>query len=226
MKLKLISDFHDYYDHQFDLEGETFRRVTTDGLSRQELLEYLQKLEFTVPTFGTVRELGSLLEPQDRVVLHHDIWAHRGDGKELTTMKEALEKYPDVLATQFIQFNVPGTKPEVKGLSWRYLQIGTESFWIEYTSTEDWRSNCGDGDINLFFRDKTELFSDHQYDDLLRFKFPLFAVDFVPDGETLYAVDFNIAPGVRGTGVEKLLPAKEAAKAIKNAYKLLKKEMK
>lgn len=225
MKLKLVSDFYDYYDHEFDLEGDTFRRVTTDGLSRQELLEYLQKLEFTVPHFGPVKDLAKLLEPQDRIVLHHDIWAHRGDGKELSTIQEAMVKHPDTLATQFIQFNVPGTKPEVKGLSWRYLQIGTEAFWIEYTSTEDWRSNCGEGDCELFFRDKTELFSDRQYE-LLRFKFPLFAVDFVPDKETLYAVDFNIAPGVRGTGVEKIFSPQEATKAIKSAYKLLKKEIK
>jgi hypothetical protein len=226
MKLKLISDFTDYYDHHFDAEGDTFRRVTTDGLNRIEILDYLHQLEFTTPLCGTPLELASELEPDDKIVLHHDLYVHRGEGKTLSTMKEALKDFPETFATQFIPFNVPGTKPEVKALSWRYLQIGTEAFWLEYTSTEDWRSNVGDGDILLFFRDKTELFSDRQYDVLLKFKFPLFAVDFVPDGDKLYAVDFNIAPGVRGTGVEKLLSPKEAVKAIKTAYKLLKKEMK
>ena len=222
MKLKLISDFTDYWDYMMDSEGEIFRRVTTDGLNRHELLEYLQKLEFTVPCYGSVKELSAILKPQDRIVLHHDIWAHRGEGKELSTITEAILKYPDTLATQFIQFNVPGTPPEVKGLSWRYLQVGTESFWLEYTSTEDWRSNCGEGDIKLSFRDKTELFSNHQYEDLLKFKFPLFAVDFVPDGDTLYAVDFNIAPGT--APIKQLMTPREVVDAIKKAYSILKEE--
>jgi hypothetical protein len=96
---------------------------------------------------------------------------------------------------------------------------------LEYTSIEDWRSNCGDGDIQLFFRDKTELLSDHQYKDLLIFKYPLFAIDFVPVDNEIYAVDFNIAPQVKGTGVEKVLTAKEAVDSIKKAYAKLKKDM-
>ena len=71
MKLKLISDFTDYWDYMMDSEGEIFRRVTTDGLNRHELLEYLQKLEFTVPCYGSVKELSAILKPQDifRIVI-------------------------------------------------------------------------------------------------------------------------------------------------------------
>jgi hypothetical protein len=225
MKLKLVSDFRDYFDYLFDNEGEVFRRVTTDGLNRIEILEYLQKLEFKTPLFGTVLELSKHLIPTDIIILHHDLNAHRGEGKQLISLEDALKEFSNVFATQFIQFKVKDMKPEVKGLSWRYLQVGTESFWLEYTSIEDWRSNCGDGDIQLFFRDKTELLSDHQYKDLLIFKYPLFAIDFVPVDNEIYAVDFNIAPQVKGTGVEKVLTAKEAVDSIKKAYAKLKKDM-
>jgi hypothetical protein len=131
-----------------------------------------------------------------------------------------LLSHPYALASKFIQFNVPDAKPEIKGLSWRYLQIGTESFWLEYTSTEDWRSNCGEGDINMFFRDKTELFPDKSYKKMP--KYPLFAIDFVPDGDVIYAIDFNIAPGISGTGVDKLMSSIEIVESIKKAYFKLK----
>jgi hypothetical protein len=227
MGIKLVSDFVDFYDFEFsDPNGDSvFRRVTTDGLDRYEMLVYLEKLEFLVPLYGTAKELSDMMEPHEEIILHTDIYAHRGDGKERSTIAEALAKCPETLATRFIPFDVPNTPPEVKGLSWRYLQVGTETFWLQYTSTEDWRSNCGEGDVELFFRDKTQLFNNHQYKDLLIYKYPLFAIDFVPSGEDLYAVDFNIAPQVRGTGVNKILSASDAAKAITTAYERLKKNI-
>ena len=223
MKIKLVSDFTDYYDHHFDLEGNIFRRVTTDGLDRIGILEYLEKLEFTVPVYGTVNSLK--LKPDDLIVVHHNLRAHRGEEKELFLYQDALENYPESLGVKYIPFHADSDIPEnTKGLSWRYLQIGVESFWLQYSSVDDWRSNCGDCQIKLSFRDKTELFSDHQYDDLLIFKYPLFAVDFVPTKDKLYAVDFNIAPGVRGSGVENILNAKEAALSIRTAYEILHEE--
>ena len=119
-------------------------------------VQYLQKLDFTVPDYDLVKNLAKKLNPLDQIVLYHDTHAHRGEGKTLSTIQDALIKHPNLLASRYISFKVPNTKSEIKGLSWRYLQIGTEVFWVEYTSTTDWRSNCGDGDINLFFRDKND----------------------------------------------------------------------
>jgi hypothetical protein len=208
------------YDSFFSLEGEDiFRRVTTDGLNRKEMLEYLQDLEFTVPLYGYVKDLP--LKPTDEIVVYHDINAHRGEGKERCKVADASR---EAFATQFIPFNVPGVPSEIQGLSWRYLQVGIESFWIEYTSTTDWRSNCGEGDTQVLLRDKTELFSDRQYNELLIFKYPLFAVDFIPAWDKLYAIDFNIAPQI-ARPVYDLTSPKDIAEAISSAYYQLKGEI-
>ncbi len=47
-------------------------------------------------------------------------------------------------------------------------------------------------------------------------RLPLWAADFVY-GREAYAVDFNIAPGIRGSGVEKILSSTDCYKAIEQA---------
>lgn len=220
MKIKLLSDFRDYYDMFFDHEGEIFRRFTTDGLNRPEMMDYLCKLGFATPTYGLVKNLK--LDPKSKIVLHNDINAHRGNGKELMVLEDAMKTNLNTFATEFIKFEVPEMPVNTKGLSWRYLQVGKETFWLEYTSIEDWRSNCGEGDIKLMFRDKTELFPDYNYEKL-KFKYPLFAIDFIPTEKILYAVDFNISPGC--SPIKDVLSPMEAVNSIKKAYTLLKKEM-
>ena len=48
-------------------------------------------------------------------------------------------------------------------------------------------------------------------------RLPLFAVDFVV-GKEMYAVDFNISPGVRGSGVEKIVRPYEVVEYLSQSY--------
>ncbi|MBF7084413.1 hypothetical protein IT084_15780 [Desulfallas sp. Bu1-1] len=212
-KIKLVSDFWDYYDHWFDgSDAEiVFERRSTGGMDRLQMLEYLKSLGLRVPAFGRVRDLYDR-ERQvwqgyvdiTSVVVYLDERAHRGEGKVLLSLRDAMEQYPDHLATEYIP-----ALPSGHGLTWRYLQVGDKIFWLKCTSHSDWRSNCGDVEIKVLSREKDS------YNDKIRH--PLYAVDFVPAGNRLYAVDFNVAPGIKGTGVEELLPPREAAEAIKKA---------
>jgi len=63
VKVSLRSDFYDYYDHWFDLEGIepcfVFERFSYAGPGRREMLEYLQSLGLRVPAFGRVCDLYS-----------------------------------------------------------------------------------------------------------------------------------------------------------------------
>lgn len=70
-------------------------------------------------------------------------------------------------------------------------------FWIEYVSYGDWRSNVGEGEVFVTGCEmdcKARPFPE----------IPFFAIDYVV-GKELYAIDLNVAPGVRGSGVEKYL---------------------
>lgn len=220
-KVRLVSDFHDYYDHWFDnYEAElTFERKSTGGMPRREILEYLRSLGMVVPVFGKPAEVYDQLRQKydtlseavfdciQHVVVHLDETAHRGESKIRVPLREAIERYPGYLSVEHIP-SLPGGQ----GQTLRYLQVGSKKFLLEYTSRNDWCSNCGEIDIRVVSQEQKDEYN-------RRIALPLFAIDFVR-GNALYAIDLNVAPGIRGIGVEDILPAKAAAEAIKKAVAL------
>jgi len=223
MKLVLRSNFRDYYDHWLDpMADHTLRRFTTDGMDRFSQLHFMERNGLTVPAYGPVSWLLNPLPrygaPEARncrlskkckkLVVYTDQRAHCGEGKLLLDPEQALADYPECLASEYI-----GDCP---GISWRLLQVGMHTFWIEYRNNDDWRSNYGDF-ITFQIIGKEQGWAKHPERNITLFKLPLFAIDFAL-GDQLYAVDFNVAPGIRGTGVEDLLPPREAADSIKAAY--------
>lgn len=207
IKLKLVSNFLDYYDHWFDLEGKEFKRFTAQGMNREEIFQYLEKTSFTVPLYGTVKHLANQNINIKEVVVYLDDMAHCGNGKIKLPLEEALKKYPNFLCSEYIE-----THPLGIAVSYRHLQIGHKSFFLKYASYNDWRSNCGDGDI--------ELLESHEYKHSDRFKvikfpYPLCAIDFVYKDGIYWAIDFNTSPGIRGSGIENILKPKEVVDLIK-----------
>lgn len=219
IKVRLLSNFIDYYDHHFDgyTSEMVFERKSTGGMRRQEMLEYLKSLKLNVPLFGKPAEICNQLRqrynmPDDvvdfpqYVVIHLDETAHCGEGKIRLPLNDALKSYPDHLAVEYI-FALPSGL----GQSWRYLQIGDKKFWLRYTSKNDWRSNYGDVEIEMVYREEDGY---HPEIDA-----PLFAIDFIVAQGEFYAIDFNIAPGIKGTGIENTLHGREVVEAIKWAIK-------
>lgn len=204
--IRLISNFIDYYDHYFDLQGEVFRRMTNEGMDRKEMIEFLKKHGLITPPCGIVREMQyhGLIRDDVYVVVHTDIHSHRGENKFLMLYKEALEKHPDAFMVLYVS--------SFTGVSWRYLRVGDRSFMLRYKS-EDWRSNWDTSEIVIEQEDASDIEIDIDA--------PLFAIDFVknvkPDGNpVMVAIDYNIAPQIKGTGVEELLEASIVADAIKS----------
>lgn len=218
MKIRLKTDFHDYYDHWFDAEGVEFERFSRQGRGRREALEYLSDIGLKTPPYGTPREVmvktnNRLLERELElqkdskyllsVVVYLDENAHRGEGKVLMPLQEALNKYPNHLCTLFIP-PIPG-----KSVSMRHLQIGKKAFWLRYTSSDDWRSNCGNVEIEVIKQEKDGYHPKIHY--------PLFAIDYIANTDKMLAVDLNVSPGLKGTGIENILTGKEVAHLISEA---------
>ena len=204
MNIKLKSDFIDYYDHWFDLDGDIFERMSAGGVNRYKMLTYLKSLKLDVPKFGLVKKLTLYNTKINKVVVYLNLNSHRGENKLLLDYKEALEKYPNKLATEYIESYNKYSE------SMRILQIGNKSISIIYENEDDWRSNYG---CNV----KTKIINiyDGIYD---KIKYPLYAIDFVFDKyNNYYAIDFNIAPGIKGTGVENILKPKEVVDKIKES---------
>lgn len=228
-KVALQSDFRDFYDHQFcdvwkSEHDAVFRRFSYGGMARPAMLTYLEcYLGLPVPAHGVVCELVPRLtagwEPGIRaqlasrvldLVVYSDAHAHAGEAKVRMSAAQALCEHPDAYATQFIPAD-----PSGKGKSLRYLRVGRRQFWLRYTSHDDWRSNCGDVEIEVL-SEKTR--ADDEA--LRKVPHPLVAVDFVP-ADQLYAVDLNLAPCLAGTGLEKRLSSAEVAAEIAGAMAML-----
>lgn len=200
MKVKLATDFLDYYDHHFDREGQIFPRFTNDGRERLTTLMWLRSRHLHVPVFGRCSHMQKDFSPKSLVVVHLDELAHCGDGKILVTYHEALKLFPNCLVVEYLAGEIPG-------LSFRYLSIGKRTWLLEYRSKNDWRSSCGEVDISI----KQELDSSKAHISSL----PLFAIDFVKDSDIFYAIDFNSAPGLKYTGLDSILKPAQVVELIK-----------
>lgn len=205
--LKINSDFRQLYDVFFDKEGLEFRRMTKEGPNRFEALQFMQQIGLKTPLYGHYADFEKQ-GYQQQVVVHKSIYTHNGDKKYLKWFSELDEEEKRCLLVQFIPYPINTGVSEVKGHSTRYLFIGHRCFKMDYISYDDWRSNCGDGDIiNL-----CEIYPYPKYRDLVYY--PLFAIDFVGD---MYAIDFNTAPGVPSE-VTKMVCNSEIVHEIKRWY--------
>jgi hypothetical protein len=220
--MRLKRTFADYYDHLFDYgsEGKAFVRVGGNtGPPKREQFRILEAAGFRTPPHGTVGDvLGTWWEVEKQwvkaVVAYTDEMAHCAEGKRLYLHGE-LKSNPDMGAPGgnrywreyqlYCSAFVGNHYCRTEGVSWRRLQVGPQVFWVEYRSTTSWMSNL-EGECAVIGVERNAGFHPH-------IRRPLFAVDFVI-GREMYAVDLNYAPGIRHSGVEDLLPAEEAVRAI------------
>lgn len=212
MKIKIKSDFRDYYDHAFcgsyEKPDAVFQRQSKGGMSRSAMFAAFELAGLLTPRHGMVRDLVPALKAEYanypkalwqmmQVVVHIDEQAHAGEGKLALPYEEALSRYPKQFAVEFL--------PTVAGMgavSYRCLRIGLRIFVLRYTSMNDWRSNCGETHIEYLgstgeIDPETTLFFDLS---------PMIAIDYVQLGPVFYALDLNIVPGLKGTGIEKAMP--------------------
>lgn len=196
MKVKLVSDFRDFYDPWFDRDGDTvFRRMTTDGMDRIQMLEWLKKNHFNPPPYGFVRDLW---KDARKLVVYTDLRSHRGEGKLLLPSDQAFEQYPGGFASVYLEGPARTT---------RILKIGSMAFRLRYESDDKWRSNVGDVQITV---------EDIMTPPASLESFPLVAIDLVEgsDPDNPSAIDLNIAPGIQWTGVEDHLKGPEVVSLL------------
>lgn len=231
MIMKLLSDFSCYYDHMFDYgpikEGEElFIRLSTAGLNRRDQFALMERAGFDVVKHGMFNDIyESWWEEQKQwcrsVVVYDDEMAHCGYGKRLIG-KEALRwdgcisrldklyKLQEELSLKYCSAFV-GHPHQLPSCSFRLLQIGPHRFWLEYQGFEDWRSNYGNGKCEV-----VGVEMNYGFNEVIRY--PLWAIDFAI-GRSLWAIDFNNAPGIRGSGVENIFSANKAYRAILEGHR-------
>ena len=199
MKLKLHSDFRDFYDLWFDRDGDTFERMSRNGMDRKTCMDALAwTLNLPTPRYGLAGEL-SELHDNALWVLHMDPFAHCGEGKVVLAGGVIRRDHSDDLpVTEYVE--------AARGRSIRHLQVGRRAWELSYESADDWRSNRGDVSIRVL--GNAAPFANAPW--------PLFAVDFVRDANgSPLAIDLNTAPGMDGTGMADVVKPREVVDEIK-----------
>ena len=230
--MRIVSDFRDYYDWACDGTGPIlYRNSENYGPSKPEQLAILNRAGIQTPPHGKVEDVIDHWWEQEgywirRVVAYTDINTHRGEGKELWKHRShPLKLEPrmgyDANNEKARANHAVYCSALVQGHDWsalrsrslRLLQIGQKRFWIEYTSNTSWMSNVGEGDCEVV--DYELVTAKHPG----LSNYPLYAIDFVQGLAGKYAVDLNLSPQIRGTGVEKLLKAEDLVSELEKWFR-------
>jgi hypothetical protein len=214
--VNLITDYPQFYDAIFDGSGLCFHRMafSRGGLSKRQQFDLFESLGFRTPPHGTVAALCEgwrdvskgirLPEVAAHIeyVVYLDEFAHRGEGKVLLGVEQALERHAGQFASVYIQPHGPPT-------AYRLVRFGQLTFWLRQVSAGgDWRSNT---------RDQETLLSKANAEDPNPIRRVLWAIDFVPSAFGLLAVDFNTAPELSTLGETGALSAGEVMRQLEIA---------
>lgn len=209
------SGWLDYYDHAFDPKGPdtpVWRRTDRPFPLRREGFWSMAQVGFSCVPNGLVSALASSYPEGVEFVVYTDEREHQGEGKEKLPVADALARHPTAWASLY----VPPAARIAESL--RLLRVGSLGFALRYQSASDWRSNVSTDRLEVIstrlLDDKSEAL-DHL---MKRYRTPLLAVDLVPSQRGWLATDLNLAPGLRGTGIEDRLPPRVAYNKIKQAF--------
>jgi hypothetical protein len=170
-------------------------------MNRIEMFKFLEEHNIPTAQNGYVDKIVTYsdIKYNNEFIIYTDLDAHRAEGKIKISAKEALEEYKDYYCSRYMNFEY--------GISYRELIIGDIYCLLKFYS-HDWRSNYGDVDVKII-RVKRDWQNLHSID------LPLYAIDYIKKHDRYYAVDFNIAPQIKGTGLEDIISAKEVVDEIR-----------
>ena len=214
MKIKLISDFRDFYDHHFDIDGFIYHRNTHTHFKREDDLKLLRKARFYTPKFGRVYINNyKMIEciKRNGIVLYEDEYQHKAEGKILILNINDLNfnKYEGMLWSEYI--------PSEYAYHWRMLTIGDFYVYMKYTSDHIWMSNKGNVIVEIV---QYGYINDSRLEYIKNIRdLPLIGVDGRYYKGNFVTFDLNTAPQLMGTGIEAILKPKDVVNLIKKFYK-------
>jgi hypothetical protein len=156
-----------------------------DTVPRRDRLRELAFAGYNIPRCGMFADMVRLGVP---LVVYTDELAHCGEGKELWKPGHAFEWPMSAFCSEFIPDSL--NEENEKSNSRRILRVGRHEFVITYSSSGSWMSNV-DGDYEV---------TNHRFprpgyhSDLLAY--PMYAIDFVVNGDDFVYFDLNTMPGV------------------------------
>lgn len=202
MKIKLKTDFLDYYDHWFcgswEKEDYILDRRSTTEMSKIDQFKIIENCGLSTPSHGYIKDLVN--SNINNVVVYTNLYSHAGENKELCSIEYANKCYGDLYGSEYInQSWSNGIRSH-----WRYLAIGGLMYMLHYSAKggTGWQSNKDYEDIQISIVDINIIREGYEFLYNLS-EYPIFALDFVLDKEyKKFYIDFNTAPKIYGTGLE------------------------
>lgn len=184
------------------LESLPLRGIKTP-LNRFATMVWLSSHGVSVAPFGTIGDLYKKFNKEDPVV----VWCT--DGNLMMSLLDACMNY----GAQAMGAMHVGQTGAVS-VSTKVVTVGCNTYFIDYASTDSWKSNCGNYTARI---SKVQYDSYHPVIDV-----PVFSIDYVPANaqkHKVYAIDFDRLPGLRHTPIPDVLTCKAARKLIRSAMK-------
>lgn len=184
--MKLLSDFTDYYDAQFDNEGLEFKRYSNKGkhspVSMWEILRLLE-IHNNVPLFGYPYSLYHEMSPDEHVIVYTQPYYKQ---TKQMTLEEADKDFSSCLAVQVLK----NTDPKVS--FYKLLHIGKSILWLSYNT---------DGSCEV----SSPIKKNYEKDTYSCFK--LYSIDYIRDVKKncIYAINLDTSPCLENTPVKNLL---------------------
>ena len=216
MKIKLKSDFYDFYDHLFDLDGGIiWERMTRTKRSRADDIKLLHSVGYPTPAFGKIKFFKSLNNTENRYIVYTDPYAHCGEGKCIV-FHEDLDNFDDNL---YCSVYIPSRV----AYHIRHLVVGDWFIVLKYKSNHEWLSSYAPtikieqvSRIEDKFKKFLPIFNIQR-----ELESPLVALDGKFMDGILCFFDLNTAPAL--TLLEGIFSPKEVEEAIRNFWNDLRK---
>lgn len=192
--MKIISDFVDYYDVDWNSnDGIIYERVRK-GMGRGRELKMLKELGIQTIEVKAVSEFDIT---NTHLVVYTNPLKHDYLGKKIVDYSAARLMYENNLASKFIE--------EANGITFKYLQVGTRRFRVYMKNDEPLELKKGRViEIQEIQSSRGKQFRGN----------PIFSIDYINIGGEMVAIDFNEVQHLGELELERVIKKEEVTEEI------------
>jgi hypothetical protein len=195
-RLKIESDFKDFYDELSDQNSIiTYKRFLSDSMQRGKALKYLRSIGIKTVE---IRQVNTFIRDDSPIVVYTNPKGHNGTGKKLMNVDEAIRSYENYMGCKYLDFT--------SGVTIKYLQIGKRGFNLQFVKEGKSLEMGRLTQVN-------EVKCNYNWS----IRLPIFSIDYVSDGTSMVATDFNEVENLASLGMDRYISADDVLLEIRNA---------
>lgn len=195
-RLKINSDFNDYYDILSSESTLTYNRFLNGSPQRASDLKFLRRLGLKTIE---LKPVSSFLMDSGYIVVYTKPNMHNGKGKKILTVGEANTLYSNFTASSYL---IPDN-----GYTIKVLQIGERRFTLVFQKANPISLDIGQL-ISI-----TE--NSREYNRLIGL--PIFSIDYIIKNNEMIATDFNRVEKLDRLGIHNYIKPEEVINQIRGA---------